>query len=729
MTLPTMLHVNRSSPMLSAPELLDYFDYTRALEPPQPRRVRVVDSGVAGSPIAHQPSRIAARRALAPPPRPLDTSRATLQSQRRSDVQDRADSAALPDSGSPDPGCLHRWTCGVSSKSSRTHSRTTSSSSRAASNTPATTVIDTAAPSAAASVFCLPTTPAGAVPTGKMARVLGLSSPEQAQSGVSSAAAMLVAHAKREKALQTAPEDELPAFPCQRESLHPFKVMQDSVRKRGPRSLRRGTATQHRDSILSTSVWPSDLVPSPNVSPRIGAGGTAVLRSPSSMLHSFKHNDVDESERLVLTPESYATVPEDSGGVGVGGGGIETWALKIGGIELTRGGGAGQLTPTSAQIEAVGRKVDWVVHLRSAGERRAWQKTIQILVRELIKEERRFRTGSASFIKLASPPSASRGSGRESELPVSPPSFADEKVSLCTALGDADRIWQITTRERRPSERRPSSHTATYSRRPSGATTLDHRRPSAQTTVTAFKLQDPSCVEARPAVAYLHDDAHEEAQERLRDNHDPLTARTQPQSTPASRADFERTLGEYARSWDQWVTSRRHHPYASSGLKTSEIKTRETKTQATLVPPPLHRRSSASSYVDFLDLSPPLTPRRTKAGREEEDHEDEQLRAEVVESLMESTTPQRRRSSAVLDSPWSASTCSDSSTDTPFERSPITPATGSGAGEDFASHFVETSSGGRCGATQTIIARGSVAVAVAVEVSVSVSVFESQAGA
>lgn len=55
---------------------------------------------------------------------------------------------------------------------------------------------------------------------------------------------------------------------------------------------------------------------------------------------------------------------------------------------------------------------------------------------------------------------------------------------------------------------------------------------------------------------------------------------------------------------------------------------------------------------------------------------------------MESTTPQRRRSSAVLDSPWSASTCSDSSPDTPFERSPITPATGSGAGEDFASYFV-----------------------------------------
>lgn len=227
-------------------------------------------------------------------------------------------------------------------------------------------------------MFCLPTTPAGAVLTGKMARVLGLSSPEQAQSGVSSAAAMLVAHAKREKALQTAPEDELPAFPCQRESLYPFKVMQDSVRKRAPRSLRRATATQHRDFILSTSVWPSDLIPSPNISPRMGSGGTAVLRSPSSMLHSFKHNDIDECERLVLTPESYATVPEDSGGGSSGGGGTEAWALKIGGIELTRGGGAGQLTPTSAQIEAVGRKVDWVVHLRSAGERRAWQKTIQV---------------------------------------------------------------------------------------------------------------------------------------------------------------------------------------------------------------------------------------------------------------------------------------------------------------------------------------------------------------
>lgn len=355
--------------MLSVPELFDYLDYTRAVdhhplmvsaEALAPRRARTLSSPIQDdSVIGHQPSRVASRRAMAPPPRPLDTSRATLHPRR----PNTADSAALPDSGSPDPGCLSRWTCGRSS-----HSRTTSNSSSSAATTTATaattathgTASDLA--SGPATMFCLPKTPAGMPPTGKMARVLGLS-PEQAQN---EATAMLVAHKKREKALQVAPEDQLPAYPCQREALMPFKVMQDSVRKRG-RSLRRA---QYRDFVLTTTVWPTDLVLSPSMSPsNVPRRGSQT--SPSSMIHSFKQDDVEECERLVLTPASYATVPDDAN--------ADAWALKIAGIELARPQrDATAHTPTSAQLESTGKTATWVIHLRSQTERRTWQKAIQV---------------------------------------------------------------------------------------------------------------------------------------------------------------------------------------------------------------------------------------------------------------------------------------------------------------------------------------------------------------
>lgn len=200
----------------------------------------------------------------------------------------------------------------------------------------------------------------------------------------------------------------LPDFPCQREDLTRHRMLHDSAQKQSssPRSLSfslsRRKPFRPRDFVL-TSLFkpakPTSLSESSAFSSLSASRAHSMLGSdlemdlghirdpmiPAVCVHSFKLDETQEWERLILTPGSYVTVVDPA----IATGGKKTddaWFLRLSGITMKRAakGGKNGLTPevdeTNDRANRLdeGRHAEWLVQLRSMDELRVWQLTIQV---------------------------------------------------------------------------------------------------------------------------------------------------------------------------------------------------------------------------------------------------------------------------------------------------------------------------------------------------------------
>lgn len=190
------------------------------------------------------------------------------------------------------------------------------------------------------------------------------------------------------------PEDQLPAFPCCREDLLPFKLLQDSVRQDPARasalSLTRRGRARKRDLFMTATIWPQELSGfSPtsmrysrmyhqlDVHPSALSSFAPNSDAPASMLHSFDQASLLETGRLILTSQSFVTVTDD-GKSHRGSSACRSWSLRIGGVELDpRKMRTPAAISTSQALARIGTFAEWTVHLRSQEERQMWQKNIK----------------------------------------------------------------------------------------------------------------------------------------------------------------------------------------------------------------------------------------------------------------------------------------------------------------------------------------------------------------